>query len=137
MKSANCTLEISTTKKKATFHVYIERTSDEIFNMGNSSFLVNLSKKIFTNGKLTFAAVKYSTGGYEVIEFKQFSFNCFGLQIRCNTLGKEVKEKKTKIATVVYDYKNDISSVGWRLIDSAVVTPNFETVDTNFLIKLK
>ena len=137
MKTANCTLEISTTKKKATFHVYIERTSEEIYNMGNSSFLVNLSKKIFTNGKLTFAAVKYSTGGYEVIEFKQFSFNCFGLQIRCNTLGKEVKEKKTKIATVVYDYKNDISSVGWRLIDSAVVTPGFETVETNFLINFK
>ena len=137
MKTANCTLEISTTKKKATFHIYIERTSDEIYNLGNASFLVNLSKKIFTNGKLTFAAVKYCTKGYEVIEFKQFPFNCFGLQIRCNTLGKEVKEKKTKIATVVYDYKGDITSVEWRLIDTAVVTPSMETVDTNFLLKLK
>lgn len=137
MKKSDVTLEISTTKKKATFHVYIERTSDEIYNMGNSSFLVNLSKKIFTNGKLTFACVKYSTGGYEVIEFKQFSFNCFGLQIRCNNLGKEVKGKRTKIATVVYEYKGDITSVEWRLIDTAVVTPNYETVDTKFLLKLK
>jgi hypothetical protein len=137
MKTSNVTLEISTTKKKATFHVFIERTSEEIYNMGNSSFLINLSKKIFTNGKLIFAAVKYSTKGYEVIEFKQFPFNCFGLQIRCNNLGKDVSEKKKKIATVVYDYKNDISSVGWRLIDSAVVTPNFETVETKFILNFK
>lgn len=137
MKTANCILEISTTKKKATFNIYIERTSEEIFNMGNSSFLVNLSKKIFSNGRMIFSVVKYSTKGYEPIEFVKYPFGAFGVQIRCNTLGREVKEKKTKIVTVVYDYIGNPSNVTWRLIDSAVVTPNFETVDTNFILTFK
>jgi len=137
MKSANCTLQISTTKKKATFHIYIERTSEEIFNMGNSSFLVNLSKTIFSNGKLTFACRKYSSKGYDEIEFVKYSFGAFGIQIRCNTLGRDVTEKKTKIATIVYDHSGVPSNVTWRLIDCGVVTPTIETVLTQYKIERK
>lgn len=136
-KAAICTLELVTTKKKATFNIYIQRTSDEIFSMGNSSFLVNLSKTIFKNGKLEFACKKYSTKGYEPIEFKQYSFGCFGIQLRCNTLGRSISDQKEKICSVVYDYSGNPSAVTWRLIDTAVVTPNFETVDTTFFINLK
>lgn len=137
MKTANCTLEVVTTKKKATLHIYIERTSDEIFNMGNSSFLVNLSKTIFSNGRMTFSARKYSSKGYEAMEFVKYPFSAFGVQIRCNTLGREVTEKKTKVATIVYDYTGNPSNISWRLIDTAVVTPNYETVDTRFLLTFK
>ena len=137
MKTANCTLEVTTTKKKATLHIYIERTSDEIYNMGNSSFLVNLSKTIFSNGRMTFSAKKYSSKGYEAMEFVKFPFGAFGVQIRCNTLGREVTEKKTKIATVVYDYNGNPSNITWRLIDCGVVTPNYETVDTKFMLSFK
>ena len=137
MKTANCTLEVVTTKKKATLHIYIERTSDEIFNMGNSSFLVNLSKTVFKNGRLTFACVKYSTRGYELIEFVPYSFGAFGIQIRCNTLGREVIANKTKIATIEYDYVGIPSGISWRLKDTEVVTPIKETVLTQYKIERK
>ncbi len=137
MKTAAVTLEASTTKKKATFNIYIQRTSDEIFNMGNSSFLVNLSKTIFSNGRLTFAKVKYCTKGYDVMEYVHYNFGAFGIQIRCNTLGKPVSDKKEKIATVVYDYTGNPSNVTWRLIDCGLVTPAMETVDTKFLLNFK
>jgi hypothetical protein len=137
MKTVNCTLEVVTTKKKATFNIYIQRTSDEIFNMGNSSFLVNVSKTVFKNGKLTFAKVKYCTGGYDVMEYVHYPFGAFGIQIRCNTLGKPISKNKEKIATVVYDYTGNPSNVTWRLMDTAVVTPAFETVDSTYFINLK
>lgn len=137
MKSANCTLRITANSKTAYFDIYIQRTSDEIFNMGNSSFLVNVSKTVFKNGKLTFAKVKYCTGGYELIQYIHYPFGAFGIQIRCNTLGKPISKNKEKIATVVYEYTGNPSSVTWRLIDSAVVTPAFETVDSTYFINLK
>ena len=137
MNTANVTLEIVSTKKTATFNFYIQRTSDEIFNMGNSSFLVNVSKTVFKNGKLTFAKVKYCTGGYDVMEYVHYPFGAFGIQIRCNTLGKPISKNKEKIATVVYDYTGNPSNVTWRLIDTAVVTPAFETVDSTYFINLK
>ena len=137
MKTANCTLQVTANSKSAYFDIYIERTSDEIFNMGNSSFLVNVSKTVFKNGKFTFAKVKYCTGGYDVMEYVHYPFGAFGIQIRCNTLGKPISKNKEKIATVVYEYTGNPSSVTWRLIDSAVVTPAFETVDTTFLLNFK
>jgi hypothetical protein len=137
MKSSNCTLQVTANSKSAYFDIYIQRTSDEIFNMGNSSFLINCNKTIFKNGKLTFAKVKYCTGGYDVIEYVHYPFGAFGIQIRCNTLGKPISKNKEKIATVVYDYTGNPSNVTWRLIDSAVVTPAFETVDSTFLLNFK
>lgn len=137
MKTANCALEVTTTKRKVTLNIYIERTSEEIFNMGNSSFLVNLSRSIFSNGRLTFTAKKYSSKGYEAMEFVQYPFSAFGLGLRCNTLGREVCEKRTKIATIVYDYTGNPSNISWRLVDTAVVTPNYETVDTKFMLSFK
>ena len=137
MKTANVTLEVVTTKKKATFNIYVQRTSEEIFNMGNSSFLVNISKTVFKNGKFIFAKVKYCTKGYDVMEYVHYPFGAFGIQIRCNTLGKPVSDKKEKIASVVYDYSGNPSNVSWRLIDTAIVTPNYETVDSNYILNFK
>lgn len=137
MKTSNCTLQVTINSRSAYLDFYIERTSDEIFNMGNSSLYVNLSKSVFKNGKLTFAKVKYCTGGYDVIEYVHYPFGAFGIQIRCNTLGKPVSDKKEKIATVVYDYTGNPSNVTWRLIDCGLVTPNFETIDTKFLLNFK
>ena len=137
MKTSNCTLQVTINSRSAYLDFYIERTSDEIFNMGNSSLYVNLSKSVFKNGKLTFAKVKYCTGGYDVIEYVHYPFGEFGIQIRCNTLGKPVSDKKEKIATVVYDYTGNPSNVTWRLIDCGLVTPNFETIDTKFLLNFK
>ena len=137
MNTANVTLEIVSTKKTATFNFYIQRTSDEIFNMGNSSFLVNISKTVFKNGKFLFAKVKYCTKGYDVMEYVHYPFGAFGIQIRCNTLGKPVSDKKEKIASVVYDYSGNPSNVSWRLIDTAIVTPNYETVDSNYILNFK
>ena len=137
MKTAAVTLNVIAKKKTAFLEFYIQRTSNELFSLGNSSLLVNLDKKIFTEGKLTFAIKKYTSKGYEPLQFVQYSFNAIGLQFRCNTLGKPVSDKKEKIATVVYDYTGNPSNVTWRLIDCGLVTPAMETVDTKFLLNFK
>jgi len=137
MKTANCTLQVTATKKTAYLDFYIERTSNEIFSMGNSSLLLNLDKKIFTDGVITFQAKKFTSRGYEPLEFVQYSFNAIGLQFRCNTLGREIPTVKTHLATLKFSLNGTASKVTWRLIDSAIVTPNFETVDSTYFINLK
>lgn len=137
MKSAKCILQVTANKKTAYFDIFIQRTSDEIFNMGNSSFLINCNKNVFKNGKLEFQCKKYSSGGYEPMQFTQYSFNCIGLQIRCNTLGKQITDKNVKITTIKFSLNGNPSNVSWRLLDTAVVTPAMETVDTNFILNFK
>jgi len=137
MKTANVTLNVIAKKKTAYLEFYIQRTSNELFSLGNSSLLVNLDKKIFTNGKLTFAIKKYTSKGYEPLQFVQYSFNAIGLQFRCNTLGVEVSDKKVHLATLKFNLKGVPGIVKWRLQDTAIVTPNFETVDTKFLLNFK
>lgn len=137
MKTAAVTLNVIAKKKTAFLEFYIQRTSNELFSLGNSSLLVNLDKKIFTEGKLTFAIKKYTSKGYEPLQFVQYSFNAIGLQFRCNTLGREIPTVKTHLATLKFSLNGTASKVTWRLIDSAIVTPNFETVDSTYFINLK
>lgn len=124
-------------KTRATLHIYIKREDDEVFNMGNSSFLLNYTKGSLDNPTKYYERKKYSTGIYEPIEVKEMIDNrTVGIQLRMRTPGRAVSNKFEKICTVKFDQKisKKLINLSWRSIDTDVVTPTFIKVDTNYII---
>jgi hypothetical protein len=137
MKTSNVYCEVIALKDKAILNFKIDRTSDESFNMGNSSLLINFNPLNFSNPICTYQNSTFSTKDYEPIEVKTILKKILGIQFRVSGIGKPVSKRLCKLLTVEFDLVGKADGISWRLIDSAVVTPNFETVDTKFLLKLK
>ncbi len=138
MKTSNVTLVYTQKGKKLQLHVYIKRTSAEVFNMGNSSFLINYAKNSLHTPKLTFSRKKYSTGSYKPIWIKEVLIGrCIGIQIECTGLGKPVLssgEWGEKLATVEMVMNNENYMLQWRYRDTEVVTPDKQPVETVYKI---
>lgn len=124
-------------KSKATLHIYIQDIGKEEFNMGDSSFLINYPKGSLINPVKYYERKKYSTKVYEPIEVKEMiRERTVGIQIRVKAAGKTVSHKPEKICTVKFDQRipKDLINITWRSLDTAVVTPSFITVDTDYII---
>lgn len=138
MKTADVTLVYSKKGKKLQLHVYIKRTSEEVFNLGTSSFLINFKKYSLSDPKLTFSRVKYSTGSYKPIWIKMvLADRCLGFQVECTGIGKPVLnsgEFGEKLATVEMIRNNENYNLEWRLRDTAVQTSDLQPVETNYFI---
>lgn len=118
---------------KVIFDLYVNRTSEELFNMGNSSFLINYTGLI--NPVVTFKNETYSGGEYEEIEFKDIYKRILGIQLRVKDRGVIVSSVPEKIITIELEKASDKYDFTWRLIDTAIVTPDFQTVATDYLMQ--
>jgi len=138
MKTADVTLVYSKKGKKLQLHVYIKRTSAEVFNMGNSSFLINFTKNSLNTPKLTFSRKKYSSESYKPIWIAEVLINrCVGIQVECVGTGKPVLNTGKygeKIATVEMIMNNENYNLQWRSRDTEVVTPDKQKVETIYTI---
>lgn len=138
MKTSNVTLVYSQRGKKLQLHVYIKRTSAEVFNLGNSSFLINYAKNSLNTPKLTFSRKKYSSESYKPIWIKEVLIGrCLGIQVECTGLGKPVLSSGKwgeKLATVEMTMNNEDYNLQWRSLDTAVLTPDHQPVETIYNI---
>jgi len=133
MKTANAILTVTKTKDKAIFEISIKRTSKETYLMGNSSLLINFDKYSFANPKLTYANPMYSTGPYDPLEMAVIWRRVLALQVRINAMPiVQVPTANEIFATVEFDLIGNSQNVGWRSIDTAIVTPDFQEVITNY-----
>lgn len=138
MKSAKVYCEaMRSGKDKAILNFKIDRTSKDKFNMGNSSLLINFNKLIYSNPICTYQNKTYSSGDYEPISTVVLFARVLSLQFRCNGTGKEVSDRLTKLVTVEFDLKGKIEGLSWRAIDTAIVTPQFETINTEYFLNIK
>lgn len=138
MKTATVTLTYSQIKKKLKINVYILRTSKEVFTLGTSSFLINYFKNSLSSPGLTFARKKYSSGSYKPIWFREVLLGrCLGIQVECEGSGKAVLtsgEYGEKLATVEMTMNSEDYNLQWRLLDTAVLTPDHQPIDTIYKI---
>lgn len=138
MKTSNVTLVYSQSRKKLKLHVYIKRTSAEVFNLGTSSFLINYLRNSLNSQKLIFTRKKYSSGSYKPIWSKEVLIGrCLGIQVECTGLGKPVLTSGKygeKLATVEMTMNNEDYNLQWRSLDTAVLTPDYQPVETTYNI---
>ena len=118
---------------KVIVELYVNRTSEELFNMGNSSFLINYTGLI--NPVVTFKNETYSGGEYDEMEFKNIYNRTLGVQLRVKNKGVIVSDIPTKIFSIELEKASDKYDFTWRLIDTAIVTPDFQTVVTDYLMQ--
>ena len=137
-KQANVNLIIDyPTFHKCTLHIAIQRIKDN-WNMGNTSFLINHDKFNLINPVLIYENKKYSRGDYAPIEMKSILQNkCIAIQLRCSGSGEQVANEYETICGIVFDLVSEPLNIKWRLQDTAVVTPEFQTIDANYLITYK
>jgi hypothetical protein len=138
MKKSNVALVYSQKGKKLLLHLYIKRTSSEVFELGTSSFLINYMKKSLSSPKLIFARKKYSTGDYKPIWTKEvLAGRCVGIQVECEGPGKPVLTSGKygeKLATVEMVMNTDTYNLQWRALDTAVLTPDHQPIETVYNI---
>jgi hypothetical protein len=138
MKKANVTLIYSQKGKKIKLHIYILRTSAEIYKLGTSSFLINYLKNSLSSPKLTYIRKKYSSGDYKLIWIREvLAGRCLGIQVECFGSGKPVSSSGKygeKLATVEMTMNNENYNLQWRLQDTAVLTPDYQPVDCKYII---
>ena len=121
---------------------YIRSTGNESFEMGNSSFVWIYDDGLLTNPELIYSNDAYSGNPlYEDIEYLNLHPDWISmLQWRTKpngfgTEGNVVSSDWELLCRVNYDINGqDISSINWRLQDTAIVTPTYETIQTNFFI---
>ena len=137
MKTSNVYCEVIALKNKAVLNFKIDRTSEESFNMGNSSLLINFNPLNFSNPICTYQNSTFSTKDYEPIEVKTILKKILGIQFRVNGIGKPVSKRLCKLLTVEFDLIGKADGISWRGIDTAIVTPNFETIASDYFINFK
>ena len=137
MKTANVYCEVIALKDKAVLNFKIDRTSEESFNMGNSSLLINFNPLNFSNPKCTYQNSTFSTKQYEPIRVEKVLPKILGIQFKCTGTGKPVSKRLCKLLTVEFDLVGKADGISWRAIDTAIVTPQFETVETHYSILFK
>jgi len=137
-KQANVNLIVNYPEyDKCTIHIAIQRIKDD-WNMGNTSFLINHNRYNLINPVLIYENKKYSRGDYSPIEMKALLQNkIIALQLRCNGSGEQVSDEYETICGVEFDIASEPLNIAWRGVDTAVVTPEFQTIDCNFLITYK
>ncbi len=137
MKTSNVKLRVKYSNGKAYLDFFFERTSKEIFNMGNTSLLVNFNKAVVSNPIVTYRNPLYNKSGYEEIKMLIILNRILAIQFRCTDgIGKEVSTDLVKLISVQFDLSGLDTNLSWRLIDTAVVTPQFLEVQTNYSIEI-
>ena len=138
MKTANVTLVYSQKGKKLQLHIYIKRTSSEVFELGTSSFLINYVKNSLSSPKLIFKRKKYSSGDYKPIWISEvLAGRCVMVQVECEGAGKPVLtsgDYGEKLATVELSIKSKPFNLSWRTLDTAVLTPDHHEISTIYQI---
>ena len=138
MKTSIVTLAYSQKGKKVQIHVYIQRTSEESFKLGTSSFLVNYPKGSLNSPGLIFSRKKYSSGSYKPIWIREVLLGrCLGIQVECEDSGNAVLTSGKygeKLATVEMTMNSEDYNLQWRLLDTAVLTPDHQPIDTIYKI---
>lgn len=135
-------------KNKFSFDVYTLRTSKEEFNIGNSSYLLELPKDVYDNPQLLYFNSKFSSdnksyGEPKIFFLKMKTKDRFMLQIYCVGEGEgilyspEVKTFGEKMFTIQFDIlKKDKTQVKWDIINTAIVTPTFSPIiNCDYLIE--
>ena len=137
MKTANVYCEVIALKDKVVLNFKIDRTSEESFNMGNSSLLINFNPLNFSNPVCTYQNSTFSTKQYEPIRVEKVLPKILGIQFKCNGTGKPVSKRLCKLLTVEFDLVGKADGISWRAIDTAIVDVNFQPVETHYFINIK
>jgi hypothetical protein len=139
-KQANVNLIVNYPEyDKCTIHIAIQRIKDD-WNMGNTSFLINHNRYNLINPVLIYENKKYSRGDYFPIRMESKFGNkaiAFQLEITEGEAGEQVSDEYETICGVEFDIVSEPLNIAWRGVDTAVVTPEFQTIDCNFLITYK
>jgi hypothetical protein len=119
---------------KLSVHIAIQKLKGN-WDIGNTSFLINHNKFNLINPILIYENKKYSRGNYLPIEMKSILQNkCIAFQMRCIGKGEQASEDYETICGVEFDIVGEPFNIAWRLKDTALVTTNFDTIETNYLI---
>lgn len=115
---------------------------DDAFEMGNSSFIFNCPRNCFTNIKIYKANKRYNSTFYVPMWVRLFGDRNrgFGLQLKLedgmehgNTVLSAKDKYGERIATIELEYNPKVPIfIKWNTVDSAVVTPSFQTVETEW-----
>lgn len=115
--------------------IKIKRLKDN-WAVGNASFLINHDRINLANPELIYSNPKYSSGEYEPLQVIPLLQNrILAIQLRCNLLGSipELLKYET-ICTIRMDVIATPLNLKWRSQDTALVTPGFITINTNYII---
>ena len=137
MKTANVYCEVIALKDKAVLNFKIDRTSEESFNLGNASLLINFNPLNFSNPVCTYQNSTFSTKQYEPIRVEKVLPKILGIQFKCNGTGKPVSKRLCKLLTVEFDLVGKSDGISWRAIDTEIVDVNFQPVETHYFINIK
>lgn len=122
--------------------IFTLRTSDSAFRMGNSSYFFLLPDNVFNDAKIVWKNPKYSLGDYnlKVFFYNQYLKDRFCIQLYCYGQG-EIIDNSTpnklgeKIATIQLAKNSNDFFVKWDTINSAIVTPEFLTSNSTWIMQ--
>jgi hypothetical protein len=137
MKTSNVKLRVKYLNGKAYLDFFFERTSKEVWNMGDTSLLVNFNKAVLSNPVVTYRNPLYNKSGYKEIRMEIILNRILGIQFECTDgIGKEVSTDLVKLVSVEFDITSLEANLNWRLIDTEIITPQFLEVQTNYSIEI-
>ena len=143
MRTANVVAVIESLIRVYRVHIFIKRTSTEVFNLGTSSFLLNYNKGTLLNPELIWGRLKYDSKDYDHIWISEvIAGRCVGIQVTCHGKGQDVSESYERICTVKWSFAknktkyftaNDVN-LSWRMLDTATLTPEHGHIDVNYIV---
>ncbi len=132
--TANATIKnIKESQTQISFDISMKPTAD-IYSMGNTTFIVNFPIGMLTNPQLSYFSPRYLGPEYSPPKCIMIRSKKIAVQFYCKSFGVTVAKRDEVLFTVTCDklIPGDISFT-WDLLNTAIVTPSFLTVETNYL----
>ena len=132
--AAEVTFKYTQTKNKVVVSIYGTRTSSDKFCIGVADFFLNYDG--LANPALIWARSKYNSKKYEPVKVVNFTFNfkLFAIEIKLKSgeTGIVMSGKCEKLVTVELTKLKQDFTIKWRMQDTAMVTPEFITINTTY-----
>jgi len=140
MKKAKINIETEEIDGKFYADFHIESLGGESFQLGNSSFVIEYEKDSLLNPEMTYRSMFFSDSDlYEELELKEIYkgwTSMIQFRLKPDGFGTEgYFVYDTLLCSITFDRgtTKDIN-FRWRLRDTAIVTPDFQTIETQFFI---
>ena len=140
MKKAKLNIETEEINGKFYADFHIESLGGESFQLGNSSFVIEYEKDSLLNPEMTYRSMFFSNSDlYEELELKEIYkgfTSMIQFRLKPDGFGTEgYFVYDTLLCSITFDRgtTKDIN-FRWRLRDTAIVTPTFETIETEYFI---
>jgi len=140
MKKAKINIETEEIDGKFYADFYIESLGGESFQLGNSSFVIEYEKDSLLNPRMIFANTNFSDNAlYEKLELKEIYkgwTSMIQFRLKPNGFGTEGNIISGYFLCRVAFDRGETKDINfrWRLRDSAIITPDFQTIETDYFI---